>query len=142
MMTANPPTAQMSDSPGFFWSKVKREIQAREDQSVTLPSPQLISSDWLSRHRYTLASVTACLVATVGVIWFAQAYRTAPTPAVVPIITAVPAVAVEHVSTLIPHSTATPVPTKDNEDTVIWTSGLPWTPNMTQMKTLYANLDT
>ena len=31
MLAANPPNAEMSDSPEFFWSKVEREIQRLED---------------------------------------------------------------------------------------------------------------
>ena len=86
--------------------------------------------------------VAVCLVAAGAVVWLTQAYRSAP-PMVAgrPVMTLLP-VTVEHVSTLIPNSVATPVETKDDDDTVIWVSGLPWTPDMSEMKTLYANLDT
>ena len=142
MLAANPPHAQMSDSPEFFWSKVKREIRARGDQRVELPTPQLNPFDWLGQHRYAFASVTAALVAVIVMIWMTQARRTTPTPTVAAATTLIPRATVEHVSTAIPDTVATAVDTEDRDVTVIWVSGLPWTPNMTEMKTVFANLDT
>ena len=154
MLSANRvPIPPMGDSPDFFWSKIKREIQAQPSQSLELPVPRLRFYDWFDRRRYALAGVASgvfCLVAAVATVWFAQVYRSKVAAGATRIRTAravthvipEPAVTVEHVSTFIAHSTATPVPTKDDDDTVIWTSGLPWTPDMTAMKTVYANLDT
>jgi len=142
MLAANPPHAQMSDSPEFFWSKVKREIRAHGDQRVELPSPQVNPFDWLGQHRYAIAAMTATLVVVIAAIWMTQARRPAPTPVIVTAAPPVPRATVEHVSTAIPDTVATTVDTKDTDVTVIWVSGLPWTPNMTEMKTVFANLDT
>jgi predicted anti-sigma-YlaC factor YlaD len=142
MLAANSSHAQMSDSPEFFWSKVKREIQARGDQRVELPGPQLSAFDWPGQHRYALATMTATLVAVIALIWMIQARRPAPTPVIVTVALPIPRATVEHVSTAIPDTVATTVDTKDTDVTVIWVSGLPWTPNMTEMKTVFANLDT
>jgi hypothetical protein len=49
---------------------------------------------------------------------------------------------VEQLKTLIPHTTATAFDSEDAGVTVIWVSGLPWTPDMNEMKTEFANLDT
>src|SRR5882724_12814438 len=51
-LAANPVVPDMSDSADFFWSKVKREIQAQEGKTATVPVPQLSLTDWLSQHRY------------------------------------------------------------------------------------------
>jgi hypothetical protein len=144
MLTANPPgIPPMSDSPDFFWSKIKREIQVQGDKSLEVPVPRLGFLDWLDRRRYGLTGVAVCLVAAGAVVWLTRAYRPAPPTVAAPrrVMTLLP-VTVVHVSTLIPNSVATPVETKDDDDTVIWVSGLPWTPDMSEMKTLYANLDT
>ena len=44
--------------------------------------------------------------------------------------------------TAIPDTAATPIQGQDSDVTVIWVTGLPWTPNMTEMKTVFADLDT
>ena len=141
MLQANPLTPQMSDSPEFFWSKVKREIKRRGDDPVKVPVPKLALSDWLLHHPFTVATATAAVMATVGVIWLMQT-PTRPiaktTPATMPASFA----KVEQLKTAIPNTTATAVDSQDAQVTVIWVSGLPWAPDMNEMKTEFANLDT
>src|SRR5438128_11081957 len=68
MLAANPASPTMSDSPDFFWSKVKREIHAREGQETTGALPALSLSDWLRQHQFALASVLGALVVVVGLV--------------------------------------------------------------------------
>jgi hypothetical protein len=44
--------------------------------------------------------------------------------------------------TAIPDTVATAIAGQEAGVTVIWVSGLPWTPDMTEMQTLFAQLDT
>ena len=138
MLAANPPVTPMGDSADFFWSKVKREIQAREGQTADVPMPGLSLSDWLGQHRFALASAVTTLVAIVGLMFALRIPRNASSPVV---IIQPPVATVEHASTLIPNTVATTIATKDAEPAVIWVSGLPWTTDMTEMKTQYAQLD-
>jgi len=122
MLTANPPgIPPMSDSPDFFWSKIKREIQVQGDKSLEVPVPRLGFLDWLDRRRYALMGVAVCLVAAGAVVWLTQAYRSAP-----------PMVAGRPVMTLLPVTVDMSAPdseqrghaveTKDDDDT---SSGYP-----------------
>jgi anti-sigma factor RsiW len=133
---------EMGDSPAFFWSKVKREIQAREGRTVAAPFPRSSPLDWLGAHRLAFASVAVAVVAAGLWIWMEQAGRPAPKPTVAVAALPPPRPIVERVSTVIPNAVATTVDTKDKDVTVIWMSGLPWTPNMTAMKTKFAHLGT
>ena len=141
MLRANPPVAAMSDSPEFFWSKVKAEIQRRGDERVEVPKPGLTLSDWLQQHQFTVASAVALLVVVIGVFFFAQgskpvmvATAAAPSPTDL--------ARVEQLKTPIPHTAASAFDSEDADVTVIWVTGLPWTPDMNEMKTEFANLDT
>jgi anti-sigma factor RsiW len=138
MLAANPPVRPMSDSPEFFWSKVQREIQAREGQTVEVPEPSLSLLDWLGQHRFALASAVTTLVAVVALAIALHPPRSAPNPVV---IIQLPVATVEHASTLIPNTVATAIEATEAEPAVIWVSGLPWTPDMNEMKTQFAQLD-
>jgi len=140
MLQANPRNVQMSDAPEFFWSKVKREIKRRGDEPVNVPIPKLALPDWLLRHQFTVATATAAVVATVGVIWLTQT-PTRPTAHAVSRVVPASFAQVEKLKTAIPNATATAVESPDAQVTVIWVSGLPWTRNMNEMKTEFANLD-
>ena len=87
----------------------------------------------------SLPAVTASLppvTASVSVV-------TSVLPAVMPSIATVAGFAqVDELKTPIPHSTATTFDSEDAGVTVIWVSGLPWTHDMDEMKTQFANLDT
>jgi hypothetical protein len=52
-----------------------------------------------------------------------------------------PVTTVQHAATFIPNTVATTLEATDSEPAVIWVSGLPWTPDMTEMKTRFAQLD-
>ncbi len=139
MLAANPVTPPMSDSPEFFWSKVKREIQAREGQTADVPMPAPSVSDWLGQHRFAFASAVAALVAIVGLVFVLRSARQpAQTLAIVPTVVTT----VEHTATLIPNTVATPLEATDDQPAVIWVTGLPWTPDLNEMKTVFAQLDT
>ncbi len=135
LLRNNPPRDVMSDSPDFFWSKVRNEIQRHGPEEISLPEPRLTLADWLREHPAALATVTVAIVALLGAIGLIQ-FRSKPV--------AVPVVAsstVEKVTTTVPQASATAFHSADADATVIWVTGLPWTPNMTQMQTLYASLD-
>jgi hypothetical protein len=155
MLQANPPTAVMSDSADFFWSKVKKEIQQRGEQSVEVPLPRLARADWFRQYQFAFATATALVIAACSVVWFLQTARRAPemiasVPAVTASLPAVTASAaapagfaqVDELKTPVPHSTATSFDSEDAGVTVIWVTGLPWTHDMDEMKTQFANLDT
>ena len=162
LLQANPPPAAMSDSADFFWSKVKKEIQRRDEESVEVPLPRLAPTNWLRRHQFVMATATALIIAVGGVVWFMQTTHRAPEVAVsmpVPAPPQAPKVVVsaptpptpaippdfaqvEEVKTPVPSSTATTFDSEEAGVTVIWVSGLPWTPDMNGMKTEFANLDT
>jgi anti-sigma factor RsiW len=139
MLAANPVTSPMTDSPEFFWSKVKREIQAREGRTADVPMPALSFSDWLGQHRFAFASALTVLIAAAGLVIALQTrHQTAGPVAILQPV----AVTVERALTFIPNTVATTLAATDDEPTVIWVSGLPWTSDMTQMKTHFALLDT
>jgi len=141
LLQANPPTAQMSDTPEFFWSKVRREIKRRGEEPVKVPVPRLALPDWLLRHQFTVATVAAAVVATVSVIWLMQTPPRPPAHHAVRATRPASFAQVEKLKTVIPNTTATAVESPDAQVTVIWVSGLPWTRNMNEMKTEFANLD-
>ena len=165
MLKANPVTMEMSDSPEYFWSKVKREIETRGDVQVKLPAPKLEILDWLMQHQTALVTAAATLVVGVAALWALQQSKPAATsvatlhqeesPATVLVVqtslerhleaegAVVQSFAkVEKVSTAIPNTVATALDSDEADVTVIWVSGLPWTSDITEMKTEYANLDT
>jgi len=141
LLRANPTVTPMSDSPEFFWSKVKTEIQRRGDERVAASMPQLTFADWLRQHQLALATAAAALIAVVGVLWLTPAFRgTTTVAALAP--TTTDFARVDHLKTPIPHTVATAFDSEDADVTVIWVTGLPWTPDMDRMKTEFANLDT
>jgi anti-sigma factor RsiW len=131
LLAANPVVPVMSDSPEFFWSKVNRDIQAQAGQTAAIPMPRLSLTDWLAQHRYAFASVTATIVLALALLFALPARRDR----------AVPLATVGHVATVLPDTAATAFESPEAEATVIWVSGLPWTETMTEMKTLFATLD-
>jgi hypothetical protein len=158
MLQANPPTAVMSDSPEFFWSKVKIEIQRRGTERVETPTPKLAFTDWLEQHQFAVASAAASLIAVIGVLSFALTFHgtrtivTAMPAPVVPVAQVAPVTPVdsapvglaqvEQLKAPIPDTAATAFESEDAGVTVIWVTGLPWTADMNEMKTQFANLDT
>lgn len=141
LLRANPPTAQMSDSAELFWTKVRREIERRgADPQIRVPAARLGALDWLRQHQLAVASLAAAVVAAVVVFWTVQVRRPAPVTVAAPPRTHL--AKVERVSTAIPNTVATAFDAEDEGVAVIWVSGLPWAADMTEMKTLYANLDT
>jgi len=139
MLAANPVTPVMSDSPEFFWSKVKRGIEASEGQTANVPVPVLSWSDWIGQHQFAMASAVTTLLVAGGL---ALMLRPSPTPAGRVAIIQPPVATIEHASTLIQDSVATSFDSTDSEPAVIWVSGLPWSPDMTEMKIRFAQLNT
>ena len=129
MLAAGAVPPVMSDSPEFFWSKIKREIRN------TTPARQ---SNWLVEHRFALAGAVSVLCVTIGIILVLPSRAPSHT-ASAPIIEA-PVASVEHASTLIPDTVATSFEGTAADPAVIWVSGLPWTQDMTEMKTHFAQL--
>jgi hypothetical protein len=141
MLHANPLAAGMSDSPEFFWSKVKAEIQRRGGEQVEAPTPKLAFADWLEQHQLAVVSAAASLIAVFGVLSFALAFH-GTHPVLTSASTSIGVAEVGQLKTPIPHTVATAFDSKDADVTVIWVTGLPWTPDMNEMKTEFANLDT
>lgn len=165
LLTANPPAPAMSDSPEFFWSKVKREIEHRGHQPVEVPEPTFYLGDWLRQHRAALATAAAFTVLIAVVLWeqrrqpepSAPPVAQAPAPPVevappvetvsitpveqLPETTAPIATEVEQVATDIPNTSATVLAADNAGDTVIWVTGLPWASDMDDLKTQYATMD-
>jgi anti-sigma factor RsiW len=140
MLATNRPSAAMSDSPEFFWSKVKRAIEARGQQTQVEQMPELGALDWIGQHGHAFASAVAALVAVLGILWVVHAHRAKPESAAVVVMRGNTAT-IERVTTVLEHTVATPVQGEDADVAVIWVSGLPWMPDMTTMKTSFANLD-
>jgi len=142
MLAANPLPVEMSDSPEFFWSKVKRQIQIRDAAATPVVMPHLSVTDWLGQHRLALASAATVLVGIVGLVFALQSHTTPVKVAALPApIIELPATSVQHASTFIHDVVATTIEAKDSDSTVIWVSGLPWTSDMTEMKTRFAQMD-
>jgi hypothetical protein len=131
----------MSDSAEFFWSKVKTEIQRRGEESVEVPLPRLELADWLRQHQFAMATTAALVIVAGSVVWFMQTVRSAP-QVMASVATPAGFAQVEQLKTPVPHSAATSFDSEDAGVTVIWVTGLPWTPDMNEMKTQFANLDT
>lgn len=139
MLQDNPPTAQMSDTAEFFWSKVKRGIEQRGDEPVEVPMPGLSLGDWLGQRRFVLAGVAAVVVAMIGALWLLPGRPVEPGPVghFVPNGFA----KVDKVSTPIPETAVTAFDSQEANATVIWVSGLPWTADMDEMKNQFENLE-
>jgi hypothetical protein len=99
VITACPPAVEMSDSADFFWSKVRRDIEARDQETISIPMPRLSLADWLMVHRAALATITSGLVVLLSTAVMLQQ----PSP------TGPGAVMVERVDTVIPNTVATPL---------------------------------
>lgn len=126
------PTVEMSDSAAFFWSKVRRDIEAREQKTISIPMPRLSLSDWLFVHRAAMATISSGLVVLLGTALMLQQPRPAGPGAVM----------VERVDTVIPNTVATPLKGADSDVAVIWVSGLEWTADIEQMKECFENIET
>lgn len=141
MLQGHPPMVQMSDPPDFFWLKVKTEIKRRGERRIKLPIPKLVLPDWLRQYQFAVATAATLVVVTLSGIWLTQT----PTPSPVRVVSAPVPVSfakVEQLKTAIPNTVATAFESEDAQVTVIWVSGLPWTPDLNEMKTEFANLDT
>ncbi len=131
-LAACPPVVEMSDSAEFFWSKVRREIEVRESQAISIPMPRLSWRDWLVVHRAALAAVTSGVVLILGLCLMREQSRPAGPGTVM----------VERVDTVIPNTVATPLKGAESDVAVIWVSGLEWTPDLDQMKERFDNIET
>jgi len=131
-LAACPPVVEMSDSADFFWSKIRREIAAREQETISIPMPRLSLADWLQVNRGILATVTSALVVVAGSLLMLQQPNAAHPGAVM----------VERVDTVIPNTVATPLKGSESDVAVIWVSGLEWTPDLDQMRECFDNIET
>jgi anti-sigma factor RsiW len=120
MLKANPVQPVMSDSADFFWSKVKREIQAGSNQTARVPVPRLSLADWLSQRREVMIGGATVLVAAVALVVAVGLTRASN-------------------KKLARMETSTTVfDTDDGDSTVIWVTGLPWSKDMNDMQTVLA----
>ena len=131
MLAENPVQPQMPETAEFFWSKVKRDIQAQAGQTESIPLPQLSLTDWLSQRRYAVIAIVSSSAVVAAMLLAVTLIR--PTGQ---------QVFVSRVATTLPNTTATTIAEQDSDTPVIWVTGLPWTKDMTEMKTVFANLDT
>lgn len=126
-LAANRPVVEMSDSAEFFWSKVRREIEARGAQTERVPVPQLSWGDWLRVNQAVWVPVTAALVAVCG-LWLTMG-PTAP-------MTRRGVVTIEEAETGVPNAMATPLKGTTPDVGVIWLTGMDWAADMDDMKRL------
>jgi len=132
LLRENPRPGAMSDSAEFFWSKVRSEIVRQQ------PVPQPVAVD--SRYSLQLATVLAAVMIAVGLFWVSG--RLGPPRTAGPVLAVRPElVVIQTVSTPIPDTVATVLPAEEPGVTTVWISGLPWTKDMDEMMTVYANLD-
>ena len=128
LLAANPPRAELNDSAEFFWSKVKRDIERHGLAPVTAPAARWSPWEWVTGHAFALATAAAImLVLLVGGLFLPRPLR-GPT--------------VVQVATALPDTVATPLEPDDEGTTTIWLSGLPWTKDMNQMQTYFADPET
>ncbi len=139
MLKANPPSAQMSDSEDFFWSKVKRGIDQRGGERVDVPMPSLGLGDWLGQRGFARVTVAVMVIVTIGVIRLIGG-RNSGLP-----VDGNPSrnnfAKVDNVSTPIRDSDVTAFNSVEGDATVIWISGLPWTSDMQEMREEFENLE-
>jgi anti-sigma factor RsiW len=140
LVADNPPVAPaMSDSPEFFWSKVKREIEREGHEIVETHAEPPVVGQWLRQYTYEL--VGAAAAAVIALVAFGL-LRTPPAGVETVAADGEPAATqVEQVATALPHTVATVLENDDAGTAVIWVSGLPWTQDMTELKTRFANMD-
>jgi hypothetical protein len=129
----------MSESPEFFWSKIRREIERRGDEQIEVPEPSLTLADWLGQHGPAMLTVVATVVVVLTVFRIASPNK--PGPANGGSAAGSSFAKVQQVSTTIPNTTATAFNSREADATVIWISGLPWTSNMDEMKDEFDNLE-
>jgi hypothetical protein len=126
MLRDNLAAAQMNESAEFFWSQVQRGMDAAGNQTIRVPAPRLSLGDWLRQHQYALASAAAAIVVLAGsAVWMTQSHQPGAFAKV------------ENVSTVLP-DTAASAYSPNKGTTVIWVSGLPWSPDISKM---HATLD-
>ncbi|MDW8343619.1 MAG: hypothetical protein RMM51_03920 [Verrucomicrobiae bacterium] len=136
LLHENPPHQPVPEPTDVFWARVRADIEQRHQ---TTPVPHTALASWWTRlwteqPLVVVSAVLALLIAAafVTVAWHrARVTRTAATEPT----------AVHRVATTIPHTVASPFHVPETGATCIWISGLPWTPDMTEMQTLFAHLD-
>jgi len=138
LLQANLLPLPMSDSADFFWAKVKAQIRQEDEKSFWTKLGAVVPEVLRERPSLMAWGPAALAIAAFGIFWFGrmQAHGTHRGPSV-----AANFSAVEKLKTLIPNTSATSLQSNDSQDMVIWVSGLPWTPNMNEMKTEFANLN-
>jgi hypothetical protein len=154
--TAAAPAMPLSGD--LFWTRVRGAIQQAAvdaDPSFAPAPPAPATRDWAGGARWAWATVAVAAVVVVvglGVFWQHQPPapaapgqvaiapppppRTGPPPAPQPVYAEV-----ERAATVLPNTTVSTFDAKQAGVTVLWVDGLPWTPDMNEMQTLYANLD-
>jgi anti-sigma factor RsiW len=133
MLRQNPRPVEMNESAEFFWSKVRGEIQRQQPQPVAAPVRPVVV-EWLLQYRLQVATVVAAIMIAVGLFWIGTVRPGAK-------IVATAAAEVQHARAPIEDSVATVLPTEQANVAVVWISGLPWTKDMDEMMTVFANLD-
>lgn len=116
----------MSDTAELFWSKVRRDIE-RTATIVQPQSPVSAWAAWWDRQQWRVATVAAAAVVLAGWLWMSR-----PAQLTVQVVAA---------EAPLPDVVATVLPGQGNVTTV-WISGLPWTADMVEMQTLFADWDT
>lgn len=135
LLHQNPPRLPAPEPPDLFWARVRADIEQRGDAHQPVVASWWARA-WSEQPIMGLAGVLAvlALAALIMAPWYRA--RIARTAAV-----AQPT-AVHQVATTIPHTVASPFHVRETGATCIWISGLPWTPDMVEMQTLFAHLDT
>lgn len=145
----NPQPVAMRESAEFFWSKVRGEIQRQAPPPAELPVPRPALVDWAVQHRLQMAAVVAALLVAVGLVWVAgsAAPGAKMVAAAQPGLKKLPTMEIQAVARVeqarapVENAVATVLPTEQADIAVVWISGLPWTKDMDEMMSVFANLD-
>lgn len=136
LLKQHPPQVEMPESAAFFWSQVRRAIEA-ESPGATVVSEDAVELSPLERFWQApavapLTSLALGVLLLMGLWWAFQPHGPLPHARTAQ---------VTAVETTIPDTVATSFTDEEAQVTVIWVSGLPWTADMTEMQTLFAHLD-
>ncbi len=138
----HPTRPDMGQAAEVFWDQVKHSIETTAnatDPAGIVDRPRLTFADWLwQRPVLAPAGALASVALLAGAVWIISGLGVNNTPGPVP----PAAMTVTGMERTLPHTVASSFDTADGQVSVIWVSGLPWTPDMPTMRSVFGNSDT